>query len=183
MASVGYIGTLICEKYNCTIGGGACYHGYEVCKETSFGGLTDHTAHSCYSSYTVNTKTGKLELFNKGCIFVSLVVDGTPCNSTNECHINNPLVTPNDTSYFFCCCGHSLCNQNDTFTHPTELSIYGNPFDLCILSDQLLVVGLDACNNKGCLHSCVIKNNKAMCLCRDGHALFNDTQCLGKKNT
>lgn len=74
----------------------------------------------CSASYLVNTDN-KLELKVKRCENELALPD---CYNSTECHIDNQL---NDdvNKFHFCCCGDSYCNQNISFTHPTEHSEYG----------------------------------------------------------
>ena len=122
-------GVLICEKYNCSQDTSRpCYHGYEVCSETPLASETDVNDHSCSSTYHANPVTGLLELRYKGCQYTPLKHPRTlvACNSSTSCHIDNPLVA-SLASVYFCCCGESFCNQDVTFTHPTQVSTYGEP--------------------------------------------------------
>ena len=125
-------GVLICEKYNCSQDiSQPCYHGYEVCSETPLASETDVNDHSCSSAYHANPVTGLLELRYKGCQYTPLKHPQTlvACNSSTSCHIDNPLVA-SVASVYFCCCGESFCNQDVTFTHPTQVSTYGERLEL-----------------------------------------------------
>lgn len=143
---------LICEKYNCTntLDSSLCYHGYEICN-------SDGANHFCLSTYYINGDN-KLDLFQKGCLDSKLL--GYNCSTNDNCHVDNPLNGSASTVYA-CCCHTSLCNQNESFTHQTELDNYG--FYECI--------------DMNCHHSCVIEDNNPKCLCDDGYALYNGTMC------
>lgn len=117
-----HIDQLICELYNCSRNQDLCYHGYEVCSTTTPGANTNIEDHSCQSVYEINSKTRKLELKNKGCMYTQ--IQGQNCTELTSCHIDNPL-EGDENDLYYCCCGNSLCNQNVTFTHPTEVAIYG----------------------------------------------------------
>ncbi len=73
----------------------------------------------CSSSYKIN-EDQQLELLVKGCEY-ELV---TECIGNEECHVDNPL-NGQVNDFYMCCCNRTLCNQNETFTHPTEHSKYG----------------------------------------------------------
>ena len=115
----------ICEKYDCSPGNlDQCYHGYQLCPESKNGQKP-----YCVSQYEINEDL-RLELLKKGCEYEEL--PSYNCYENQECHIDNPL-EGNANEFFFCCCGNSLCNQNDTFTHPTRHVSYGKlyfTFDL-----------------------------------------------------
>ena len=115
------IGYLVCEKYNCTNAfSSLCYHGYEICN-------SDGANHFCQSTYYINADN-KLDLLQKGCLDSKL--PGFNCSTNEYCHIDNPLNGEASTLYP-CCCNTSLCNQNESFTHPTELDSYGENSYLC----------------------------------------------------
>ena len=114
---------LVCEKYNCTnaLDTSLCYHGYEECN-------SDGANHFCQSTYYINGDN-KLDLLQKGCLDSEL--PGYNCSTNEYCHIDNPLNGSGLTIYA-CCCHTSLCNQNESFTHPTELDIYGENNYICM---------------------------------------------------
>ena len=104
----------VCEEYRCKPDEATCFHGYKVCEESSNGMLP-----YCSSSYTINNDL-QLELLVKGCEYEVI----SDCTGSNECHVDNPL-NGQENEFYMCCCNKSLCNQNETFTHPTEHFKYG----------------------------------------------------------
>ena len=116
---------LICETYNCTLNGDEpCYHGYEVCSESS---SSNSDYHYCLAAYNKDPNTNTIRLTRKGCYHTTMIVNPITreaCNSSSMCHIDN-LLSPPENAGYYCCCGESLCNQNITFTHPTQVFGYG----------------------------------------------------------
>lgn len=109
-----YIDSTICEDYRCSPDKQTCTHTYKVCE------VKDNVEPYCSASYIVNAGN-KLELKVKGCENEPLLHD---CYNNTECHIDNQL-NDAENQFYVCCCDESYCNQNISYTHPTEHSQYG----------------------------------------------------------
>ena len=106
LPSTPLLGTIVCETNNCSLGLDPCFHGYTLCSSY------------CQSFYVEVTSTQQISLFRKSCLDS---IDAK-CNVT-DCHVDNELGT--DQTVSMCCCNTSFCNENETFTHPTQHVLYG----------------------------------------------------------
>ena len=111
----------MCEEYRCNANENSCFHGYKVCSEEEGG-----AAPYCSSSYIIN-EDGKLELLVKGCEHEMI----PECYNNTICHVDNPL-NGVENDFYMCCCSSSLCNLQDTFTHPTQHVHYGEYLTICL---------------------------------------------------
>ena len=119
----------MCEEYRCNANENSCFHGYKVCPVEE-GGVAPY----CSSSYIIN-EDGKLEPLVKGCEYEVI----PECYNNTLCHVDNPL-NGVEHDFYMCCCNSSLCNLNETFTHPTQHVHYGEYFnELCLSCQSMLL--------------------------------------------
>lgn len=145
----------ICEFYNCSLVTDpttqSCYHGYEVCAETSAGMAFDHDDHYCQALYQFNSTKRLYELYTKSCQY------GIPrCADSDECFID----TDRGDAFLQCCCDGQLCNVNVTFSDPSRVVPGEAP----------------ECGGLDCDHSCIIMNGEPRCFCEKGFFLSDEDQ-------
>uniref|UniRef100_A0A1X7V6W4 receptor protein serine/threonine kinase n=1 Tax=Amphimedon queenslandica TaxID=400682 RepID=A0A1X7V6W4_AMPQE len=185
-------GKLVCDHYNCS-GTDKCQHYYETCdcsiNERCF----------CQSVYRANSTTNKIDIYYKGCS-VANTSDITP-----DCIIDVPFIGALKNEYT-CYCNESLCNINESITHPTRLSSYGfkeclsynceyncnivnNTNINCSCPAGFIAIGFTRCrdvneclvSNGGCQQTCVNTIGSYYCECFDGYFFDSRTlSCLSK---
>ena len=104
------IGKLVCDHYSCN-GTDKCQHYYETCDCSM-----DERCY-CQSIYRANSITNKIDIYFKGCSVTNTSV-------ATDCLIDVPFSGALKNEYT-CYCNESLCNINESITHPTRLSSYG----------------------------------------------------------
>ncbi|XP_019850549.1 PREDICTED: fibrillin-2-like isoform X2 [Amphimedon queenslandica] len=188
-------GILVCDHYNCS-GTDKCQHYYEMCD------CSINERCSCQSLYRENSTTNKIDIYYKGCSVANTSA------TTPDCIIDVPFSGALKNEYT-CYCNESLCNVNESITHPTRLSSYGfkeclsynceyncnivnNANISCSCPAGFIATGLKNCSdvnecsvdNGGCQQTCVNTIGSYYCECFDGYLLDAKTSlCFYKSST